>query len=452
MRIKTFLNYAVPSIVAMWVFSLYTMVDGLFVANFVGPTAMASVNIAMPTINLIFALSLLFSTGTSTIIAVNFGKGKYKEANEIFTTNTLVLILISILITVFGLINIESIARFLGATINTEKMVIEYLGIILLFAVFFIVSYQFEVLVKTDGFPRLATWGVISSAITNVVLDYIFIVHFGWGVKGAALATGLSQVVSTVLFAIYFISKKSRLSFVNVDLSLIKEGLYKKIIALGISDSLTELSAGITVFVFNQTILRVIGEQGIVTYTIISYANLLVLMTMIGIAQGMQPLVSFYLGKEDMVTCKYFLRLAAIMTTICTAIIMYLSIFETDFIVEAFIGSQDEHLYKYSIKAFRMFSLSFMVVGFNILISGYFVAVEDAFRAIAISLSRGLFVLVFSLVGMVFVFGETGIWISTFVSECIVLVMSIIFYKGYRKKIYLDEINVRQVKEIEEIY
>lgn len=452
MKIKTFLNYAIPSIVAMWVFSIYTMVDGLFVANFVGPTAMASVNIAMPTINLIFALSLMFSTGASTIIAINFGKENYKEANEIFTVNTLILIVISLIITVLGLFNLESIAKFLGATTNTEKMVMDYLGIILLFAVFFIVSYQFEVLVKTDGSPRLATWGVISSALTNVVLDYIFIVNFGWGVKGAAFATGLSQVVSTVIFSIYFLSKNSKLSFIKTNFRLVKEGLYKRIISLGISDSLTELSAGITVFVFNQTILKVIGEQGIVTYTIISYANLLVLMTMIGIAQGMQPLVSFYFGKEDIKTCNYFFKLAATMVGICIIIIMYASIFKTEFIVSAFIGKDDIQLYEYSIKAFRLFSFSFIVVGFNILISGYFVAIEEAFKAIVISLSRGLFVLVASLLMMVYIFGADGIWISTFISEFIVMIMSVIFYISYRKKIYTTDKQIQTRNMLKESY
>lgn len=452
MRIKTFLNYAVPSIVAMWVFSIYTMVDGLFVANFVGPTAMASVNIAMPTINLIFALSLLFSTGTSTIIAINFGKEKYKEANEIFTVNTMVLIIISLFITVFGLLNLKHIAAFLGATANTEKMVIDYLGIILLFSVFFIVSYQFEVLVKTDGSPRLATWGVISSALTNVVLDYIFIAHFGWGVKGAAFATGLSQVVSTIIFLIYFMGKNSKLTFIKTNMRIIKEGLYKKIISLGVADSLTELSAGITVFVFNQTILRTIGEQGIVTYTIISYANLLVLMTMIGIAQGMQPLVSFYFGKEDMKTCRYFLKLAAIMASLCVGLIMYISVFKTKYIVGAFLGKENIELVNYSIKAFRLFSLSFIVVGFNILISGYFVAVEEAFKAIAISLSRGLFVLVASLFIMVAIIGENGIWLSTGVSEITVLILSSIFYMDYRKKIYTKSDHLKNTELIKELY
>lgn len=434
-KIRIFLNYAIPSIVAMWVFSIYTMVDGIFVANFVGPTALAAVNIAMPTINFIFALSLLLSTGASTIIAINFGKGNIKEASELFTINTVVLVIVSIAITVIGRLNLNAISSFLGATPNTAGMINDYLGIILLFAVFFIVSYQFEVLVKADGSPKLATIGVITSALTNVVLDYIFIAVWGWGVQGAALATGISQVASTLIFSAYFLSKKSKLSFIKVKMELFKMAIYRRIIALGISDSLTELSAGIIVFIFNHTILKVIGESGIVTYTIITYANLLVLMTMIGIAQGMQPLVSYYFGKGDSLTYNYFFKLSIKMVIVCVLVIMYISFFKTEDIVRTFIGSKDIVLFDYSVKAFRIFSTSFIIVGFNIVISGFFVAVEKPFQAIAISLSRGLFVLIISLGTMIVLIGEYGIWISPFISEAVVLIISVIFYINYRKNI-----------------
>ena len=279
--LKTFLNYVIPSITAMWVFSIYTMVDGLFVANYVGHEALAAVNIAMPTINLIFALSLLFSTGASTVIAISLGKGKSDEANKIFTINTFILIVISFAITTLALLNLNVLVDFLGATPGTKDMITDYLSIIICFSVFFIISYQFEVLVKTDGSPKLATIGVITSALTNVVLDYIFIAIFDFGVKGAAYATGISQIVSTVFFLSYFMGSKSKLSFVKFKFDEIRAKMYKRIVSLGISDSLTELSAGIIVFVFNQTILSVIGENGIVTYTIISYVNLLVIMTLI---------------------------------------------------------------------------------------------------------------------------------------------------------------------------
>ena len=432
--LRTFLNYAIPSIAAMWVFSIYTMVDGLFVANYVGHEALAAVNIAMPTINLIFALSLLFSTGASTVIAISLGRGKSQEANKIFTINSFILIVISFIITALALTNLNALVDFLGATPGTKEMIADYLGIIICFSVFFIISYQFEVLVKTDGSPKLATIGVITSALTNVVLDYIFIAIFDFGVKGAAYATGISQIVSTLFFLSYFMGSKSKLSFVKFKFYEIKVELYRRIISLGISDSLTELSAGIIVFVFNQTILSVIGENGIVTYTIISYVNLLVIMTMIGITQGMQPLVSFYLGKADFTSCRKFFKLALIMVSTVLVFVCYISFFKTDAIVSAFIGTEDSSLFRYSTRAFRIFSLSFLIVGFNILISGYFVAVEKPVEAIVISLSRGLFALIIVLKIMVYLFGDFGIWISPLVSESVVLLISVIFILNHRRK------------------
>ncbi|WP_036931733.1 MATE family efflux transporter [Proteocatella sphenisci] len=432
--IKVFLNYAIPSITAMWVFSIYTMVDGLFVANYVGHEALAAINIAMPTINFIFALSLLFSTGTSTIIAISLGRKEVDQANKTFSINSFILIIMSFSISVLTILNLESLSEFLGATAATKEMIMDYLGIIICFSVFFIISYQFEVLVKTDGSPKLATIGVISSALTNVVLDYIFIVKFNFGVKGAAYATGISQIVSTAFFMSYFLSSKSKLAFVKFKLSEIKISIYKRIIPLGIADSLTELSAGITIFIFNQTILSVIGEQGVITYTIISYANLLVIMTMIGITQGMQPLVSYYLGKSDFESCKKFFKLAMSMLFFVSILVCYMSLSKTSAIISAFIGQGDQDFFNYSVNAFRFFSLSFLIVGFNILISGYFVSLEKPVEAIVISLARGFFVLVITLKLMVFIFGDFGIWIAPLVSESIVLVISIIFIVNYRKK------------------
>lgn len=220
-----FLKYMIPSVVSMWVFSLYTMVDGIFVARGVGETALAAVNISMPFVNFIFALSLMFSTGASTIIAVYLGKKDIDSANKIFTMNTVLIIIFSLLIMGGVLLNLEKVATMLGATASTMDYVKHYLGIIVLFNGFFMVSYSLEVIIKTDGFPILATCGVIISAISNVVLDYLFIMVFHWGVMGAAIATGLSQVFSTVFFLVHFFRKIQHL--ISQDLSLISQNLRK---------------------------------------------------------------------------------------------------------------------------------------------------------------------------------------------------------------------------------
>ena len=290
---KKFLKFALPSIASMWVFSLYTMVDGIFVARGVGEAAMSAVNLSMPFTSLVFMVGILLATGTSTVISVALGRGELEEARDCFNQNLAVTGAASLLLTALVLLNLEKAALFLGATPDTLDYVKEYVGTIAVFAVFFTISYNLEIQVKANGAPQVSTVGVLSCAVMNTVLDALFVLGFGWGVWGAALATGLAQVVSTAVFAAYFLTHRERL---RLGRFRPRPGLYRRILPLGLSEGLNELSNGLVIFLFNHTILRVIGEQALPTYTIISYVNTLVLMTMTGTAQGMQPLVSYALG------------------------------------------------------------------------------------------------------------------------------------------------------------
>lgn len=416
---------------AMWVFSIYTMVDGIFVGQGVGPTALAAVNISMPFINFIFAVSLLFTTGTSTLVAIKLGQGKTKEASKLFTMNTVFLIVIGLTVTILTLTNLDSLARFLGATDLTIDYVKQYLGIIISFSMFFIVSYSFEVLVKTDGYPKLATIGVIIAALINVVLDYIFVIELSWGIKGAAYATGIAQALSIVIFLVHFLSKRATLKFTKFKFNLSE---LKRASIIGIPDCVTEFSAGIIVFLFNQILLRTIGENGIVTYTVISYVNNIVLMTMIGISQGMQPLVSFYHGREERKNITYLFKLSVKSILAASVFAFGISMLFGKYIVAAFISPNETQLYAYSVNAFKIFSISFLILGINVLISSFYVAIENAKYSMVISLSRGFFLIAISSVIMTLLFNDTGTWLSPLVSESICLIMSITLIRKYFKK------------------
>ena len=304
---KKFIKYLLPSVAAMWVFSLYTMIDGIFVSRGVGPVALAAVNISMPFVNFIFALSMLFSTGVSTVIAIYLGQKKLDKAREAFSFNVLCIIVVSISITIISLINIDKITLFLGATDATFQLVKDYLKIIMIFNAFFIISYCLEVLSKTDGFPHLSIIGMIISAVTNIVLDFIFVILLGFGIKGAAFATIISQGVSCLFFLIHFLSSRGKLQFVKFKINF---EMLKRILYIGFPDAITELTSGVVILLFNQTILKYIGEDGIITYSIISYVNTLVIMTMIAITQGMQPLSSYHYGKNENNVVKKLLKMS----------------------------------------------------------------------------------------------------------------------------------------------
>lgn len=433
---KKFLKYVIPSVLAMWIYSIYTMVNGIFVAKGVGEIALAAVNISMPFANATFAVAILFAVGTSTIASIHLGNKEAKKASEVFTMNMVVLISICITITVVVLSNLESIAYFLGATEKTIGYVKQYLGIISLLSAFSMVSYYFEVLVKTGGYPQLATIVVCISAVTNIFLDYVFVIKLGYGVKGAAFATGISQMLACSVYVWHFIKRDSKIKFAkfNFDFETIK-----RTIPIGASDFVTEFSAGFIIFMFNRIILKNIGETGIITYTIIMYVNNIVLMTMSGISQGTQPLVSYYYGRDDKKTYSFFLKSA-----IKTAVILSLGIYVicmlfAEQINGIFISKNEIELFNYSVKAFRMYVPAYLIVGLNIVVIGFYSAIEKPMYSMILSLGRGLVVIVASLLLMTTTFGENGIWISSFVSEAICLIIGgIIFIKFFFNDLFVE--------------
>ena len=391
---KQFLKYLGPSVAAMWVFSLYTIVDGIFVSKSVGELALASVNIAMPFINFIFAISVLFSTGASTIIAIYLGKKDLEKANEAFSLNLFTITALAIIITTTSILGLDYLAKILGATPDTIGYVKDYLFIISLFNIFFIVSYSLEVIVKADGFPFLATIGVVISAITNIALDYIFVIKLGYGVRGAAFATGIAQVFSTLFFLSHFLRKKSNLRFVKFKVSF---KTIKRIISLGFPDCTSELSVGLVTILFNQTLLRLIGQDALISYSVICYVNTLILMTMIGITQGAQPLISYYFGAGEINKVNHLFKIA-LKTVLITSVLVFASsmIFAGN-ITGLFINPQETQLFTSTVFVFKLYSISFLFVGFNLIISGFFVSIEQPLSSAIISLGRSLVLVTISL-------------------------------------------------------
>jgi len=419
---KQFFKFVIPSVVSMLVFNLYTMVDGIYVARFVGEHALSAVNISMPYVNFIFAFSILFSVGTSTVVAIFRGENNMKSANETFTRNTIFLTVCALIITLLALVFQNELALFLGASEVTLPYVHDYLGVLIWFTFFFIVSYSMEVLVKTDGFPKLATAAVTVGAVTNIVMDYVLVVHVGMGIRGAAIATGLSQVLTFTVFTIHFLGKRGTIHWCKTTMNL---SVYKRIIPIGTADFITELSAGTIIFLFNHAILKHIGDNGVVTYTVITYIYNIVMMTFTGISQGMQPLVSFYRGRREENTCRLFLRYALYSTFAMSMLALAICLFMTPALVSIFIDASRAELFTYTVHAFRIYSLCYLVIGYNIVCSGYFAAVEKSGYSFAISLLRGFVLIAASIWIMGELFQGEGIWYATLVCESSTLVVSI---------------------------
>lgn len=431
--LSDFMKFIIPSMIAQCLFSLYTMVDGIFVARGVSEVALTAVNISSPFSIGLFAIALLFAVGNSTIIAIKLGEGKEKEANEIFSQNVVLLCILSVVVTVLVLLFLEPLAEFLGATDQSLPYVMDYIGTIAPFAVAYMLSYSFETLVKTDGYPKLATIFVICGALLNCLLDYLLVFVWPFGIKGAAFATGVSQAAVVVLYLTHFLGKKGVIKFSKFKFRLKVVG---RQLRNGLSSGITEFSSGIIIFFFNQAILTYIGEEALVSYTIISYVNTLVIMSMTGIAQGAQPLIGYYLGKGEKGKYKKLLKYsmaAGIIFSVTATALCYLL---TGNIVSLFLADIRSELALYTIRVFRIFILSFLVAVFNVVFGGYFTAVEKAGFATAISLTRSIVALVGALLLLTHLFGGEGIWWTPLAAEILCLVMTMGMFGVYWKETF----------------
>ena len=428
--LKQFFSFSTATVASLMVFSLYSIVDGLFVARGVGEYAMSAVNLSVPFINLLFSIAVIFAVGTSTIIAFLLGQKNAQSANKLFSQNLVTLTAIGVTISVLVLVFTEPFALLLGANEATLEYTIPYLQGLTPFAVCFMISYNLEVLVKTDGRPRLALFTVCVGCFTNCVLDYLAIFHWDMGIWGAAAATGMSQLLTCVIYLTHFFGKHSTFRPVRFRMDW---QIYRRLLPIGISDGLTELCNGLMIFLFNHTILRCVGTDGLVAYTIIAYANTLVINITMGVSQGTQPLISFQNGRGDGSAIGKLLRYG--LRTMCgIAVVCFSALFlAAPVLVGVFLPDANPEMLAFATDAFRRYSLCYLPVGFNIYIAGFLTAMERPMSAVTISTGRGLVLQGGILLLLAAIIGGNSIWFAPLLSELLCLVLSVIFLLRLKK-------------------
>lgn len=428
--LKQFFHFSAATVASLMVFSLYSIVDGLFVARGVGEYAMTAVNLSVPFVNLLFSIAVIFAVGTSTIIAYLLGQKNAQSANKLFSQNLVTLVVIGVTISVLVLAFTEPLARLLGAEEVTLEYTIHYLQGLAPFAVCFMISYNLEVLVKTDGRPRLALVTVCVGCVTNCVLDYLAIFHWGLGIWGAAAATGVSQLLTCLIYLTHFLGKHTTFHPVRFRMDW---KIYRRLLPIGISDGLTELCNGLMIFLFNHTILRCIGTDGLVAYTIIAYANTLVINITMGVSQGSQPLISFQNGRGDGTAIGNLLRYG--LRTMCgiAAVCFTVLFLAAPKLVAVYLPEAGAEMLTFATDAFQRYSLCYLPVGFNIYIAGFLTAMERPLPAVSISTGRGLILQGSILLLLAAVLGGSSIWFAPVISEMLCLGLSVFFLLRLRR-------------------
>lgn len=424
---KDYRRFAVPSILGLAVFSLYSMVDGIFVGRLVGPEALAAVNLSAPFMNLMFALAVTLAIGSGTLIATALGEGDASRAKALFSQNLATAALVGVGLGAFVLAFTGPVCRALGAQADTMANTRAYVGTIAVFAPVFVVEYNLEVLIKTDGHPRLSLCTVIAASLMNLVLDWLFIGPFGMGVFGAALATGLSQTMAALVFLGHFLWGKKR--SLGLTAFRFERALLGRMIPLGLPDGSMELCAAAMTWLYNRLILLAYGTSGVAAFTVISYINLILLNILTGTSQGMQPLVSYHAGAGEGASCRKLLGYA--MRTQAALGLLAFAFLEAcpGLVAGMFFGAGEEALRQFAAGALRKFAFSFLLLGFNLVAAGYLTAREKPAPALAISLGRGFGVQALMALALFGLFGGEGLWWAALGSELLVAALSAVFLK-----------------------
>lgn len=424
-----FLRYLVPSVLTMIFLSFYTTIDGFFVSKYAGSDALAGINIVIPITCIIFGVSVMLATGAGAIIGEKLGQKKEQEANEIFSFISIVLLVFSIIFTFVGIIFLKEICIFLGSSTRLLEHVLPYAFVIFLGTIPMSFKLFFEYLVRTDGRPNIGMLMSMTGLILNVVLDYIFVALFDMGTLGAAWGTFLSITVSMLIGLGYFL-KYSHIKFCKPRLNWTV--LFKSC-TNGSSEMLTEMSTGITTFLFNLIIMKFFGEDGIAAVTIIRYIYYFFISFYMGIAVAIAPVVSYNVGSRNHTKIKETTRYSFITIALSSVLILAVSLLCGKQIIHLFVDGGN--VFTLTWDGLKLFSPVFLFIGLNVFLSGYFTALGNGFISALISSLRSLILVVVFILILPNIIGVSGVWITMPLAEATTIFIAIYLYQTYGKEL-----------------
>lgn len=425
------LRFVFPSIIMMVFTSIYGVVDGLFVSNFAGKTAFASINLVMPFVMILGGIGFMIGTGGTALVSKVLGEGKKEKANEFFTMMIIFTLLLGTLLSVIGVISMPWVADFLGATEEMMADCVLYGRIVTGFTVAFMLQNVFQSFLIAAEKPKLGLLATVLAGITNMALDAIFIIVFKWGVAGAAIATGLSQCVGGIFPLIYFLRKNSSL------LRLTKTKLEIKPIlnacGNGSSELMSNISSSVVSMIYNFQLMKYVGEDGVSAYGVLMYVQFIFVAIYIGYAIGCAPITGYHFGARNHNELKNMLRKSSFLSAVSGVVLTILAIALSSPLAKLFVG-YDEELYELTRHAFRLFAYSFLLAGFNIFTSSFFTALNNGAVSAAISFMRTLIFQTSSVLILPIFLGVDGIWWAITVAEFFAFILSLIFLFAKRKK------------------
>ena len=425
---KLFTKLLVPTIMGMAASALFTVVDGIFVGNGIGSDAMAAVNISAPIFMIITGVGLMFGMGGGILTSINLSQGKKKVANINFTQSVIALVFISLVMTLLLTIFPHKIATLFGSDEYLMDMVVEYLF-------WFSISLPFTVLVVALPFfirltnPKISMWAMLAATVMNIILDYLFIFVFKWGLFGAAIATDIGEFVGAAIMIIYLFRHSIAIRFVWLKLSVKSLLLTLRnvgyMIKLGFSVFLSEITISVMIISGNYVFMDYMGADGVAAYSVICYLFPIIFMVFNATVQSAQPIISYNYGCGQMKRSDNALRLSMLFTLAFAFSIMLLFICFTRSIVTLFIPDTASAAWGYAVAGLPLFATDYLFFGINIIIIGYYTSIERLRRAISLTVLRGILPVVFFFT-LPLLLDVNGIWLAVAAGDITTTVVIVI--------------------------
>lgn len=428
---KKLFKFCLPPIIMMIFTSIYGVVDGFFVSNYVGKIPFAAVNLVMPFIMILGGVGFMIGTGGSALIAKTLGEGDEERANGYFTMLIKLTAVFGVLLSLIGIVFIRPISYLLGATEAMIGDCVVYGRIVLLFNTAFMLQNVFQTFLAAAEKPNLGLEVTTAAGIANMVLDALFIAGFRWGVAGAAIATGIGQCIGGILPLLYFMRpNSSRLRMVKAKFDV---RAMIRACANGSSELMSNISSSLISVIYNLQLLRFAGENGVAAYGTIMYVQFIFIAMFIGYTIGTAPVIGYHYGAGNHMELRNLLKKSVTVVSIAGVLMTAAAWGLAGPLSGVFVG-YDMELYELTKHAFRMFAFSFLLAGVNIFASSFFTALNNGGVSAAISFLRTLVFQVASVLVLPVFLGLDGIWYSITVAEVLAFFASLLFLIANRRK------------------
>lgn len=428
---KKLLRFSLPSIVMMLVTTVYSMVDGFFVSNFVGKNAFAALNLMMPLLMAVGAIGLMFGTGGGAYIALKLGEGNQKEANETLSMLTVVMMIVGMIFSLVCFAFIEPLAQLMGADDALIGDCMIYSKVLLSVMPLFIAQNAFQSVVVAAEKPRFGLVISVVAGVTNVIGDFLLVAVFDLGLYGAALATAMSWCVGGVIPLVYFAMKNS--SLLRFTKTKLRPRVIGKVCANGSSEMVSNLSLSFVSIIYNYQLMRYMGADGVSAYGVIMYVSFAFMAFSMGYSITVSPIAGYHLGAQNSNELKSVLRKSAVIITVSN-VLMLLIAEATAYPAALLFASYDKDLFDLTIQAIILYSFAYLFIGYNTFSSAFFTGLNNGRVSAAISFLRTVGFEIGSLILLPLIFGRDAIWLSAAAAEFITLIISIIFIVANKKK------------------